>query len=220
MALTYLNKRTNQTQIDFIPDHLNTIRDEIGWFIVEVGDFHGLTEPTIEIQTNVSIEVHYTCWPQTPLIEVFLYPNSTHLEMCIEVKVIIASGPQVASDSALLFVWNRTPSEVSEVLPMRDEFIDHLATNHSEFGINDTTVWTPIYNGAGILIVGHYLFRSDRWEMEVSWHNMIPPGDWVRVYLRQRSDAWPSWAGEIVSWSEVDRVVVEVAPPTEIYRAI
>ncbi len=215
-----LKSNPGQIDIRFIPDHLNTIPDDTGWFIVEVNSTQEIVDPDIEIHTNASIETDYTYWPQTHLIEVFLYPDLSHMDTCIEVEVTISSGPLVASDSALLLVWNWTASELPPVIEKRDVFVYYLASNHPELGINETTVWTPIYNCAGIIVVGHYLFQSDLWEMEVAWHEMIPPSDWVHVYLRQRQDVKPSWAGEIGSWSDVDRVVVEVDPPEEIYRAI
>jgi hypothetical protein len=101
---------------------------------------------------------------------------------------------------------------------MRNVFINFLEARHPDYGINGSMTWTPIYNAPGILVVGHYLFLSDCWEMEVAWHTMIPPHDWVRVYIRSRSAIRPSWAGQIESLSSMNYTISETTPPMQIYR--
>ena len=86
---------------------------------------------------------------------------------------------------------------------MRDKFIPWLATNHPEFGITSETEWTGTIVNPGILVVMHYMFYSDDWEMYVTWHVTIPPYDWTRIYLRQRfTETSPSYAFEISSVQE------------------
>jgi hypothetical protein len=204
--------------ISFIPDHSNTIPGETGWFLVEIQATSEITDYEIAVDTNCSVETGYKYWAQTPLLEVFVYPNASHVDHCIEIEVSFTWGELVAHDSAFLYVLNWTSEGLDEIIEKRDVFIDFLAVNHPEFGIDNNTTWTPIYNCAGIIIVGHHLFKSAEWEMEVSWHVMIAPYDWVQVYLRPRAESTPSWAGTINSWSTDNGTVVETDPPTEIYR--
>jgi len=83
---------------------------------------------------------------------------------------------------------------------MRDKFIPWLATNHPEFGITSETEWTGTIVNPGILVVMHYMFYSEDWEMYVTWHVTIPPYDWTKIYLRQRfTETSPSYAFEISS---------------------
>ena len=215
----YLNTGPKTLEVEFSPQEINTSPDETGWFLVQIETNVPIVNYEVSIQTNVSIETDYTLWSETPLLEVFLHPNSSHIESCIEVEVTFSTGGLAANDSALLHVLNWTFEDLPEVIEKRDVFIDYLMDNHPELGIGNTTIWEPIYNGAGILIVGHYLFKSSEWEMEVSWHVMIQPHDWVRVYLRNRADLQPSWAGEIESWGSGDLTIVEIDSPDEIYRA-
>ena len=217
-VLIYLNVGSARLDISFIPDRLNSSPGEIGWFLVEIDTSEEITTYELDIQTNTSIDTDYVYWPQTPLLEVFLYPNSSHIDTCIEVEVTLSVGDLIAHDSAFMLVWNWTFEGVEEVIEKRDVFIDYLAANHPELGINETTSWTPIFNCAGILIVGHYLFKSSQWEMEIAWHVMIQPYDWVQVYLRPRAEIQPSWAGEIESWSTDNQTIMEIEPPAEIYR--
>jgi len=217
-VVLYLNSSSDKLDITFIPEHMNSSPGETGWFLVEIDTTRQMTDYDIAIQTNASIETDYTYWPQTPLLEVFVYPNSSHVDSCIEIDLTLSSGALVVQDYAFLHVLNWTFEGLSEVIEKRDVFIGHLADSYPEFGINGTTLWTPIYNGAGILVVGHYLFKSSQWEMEIAWHVMIPPYDWVQVYLRPRAEVQPSWAGMIESWSTDNETVVEIDPPLEIYR--
>jgi len=83
---------------------------------------------------------------------------------------------------------------------MRDKFIPWLATNHPEFGITSETEWTGTIVNPGILVVMHYMFYSEDWEMYLTWHVTIQPHDWTRIYLRQRfTETSPSYAFEISS---------------------
>ncbi|MFX0207300.1 MAG: hypothetical protein ACFFDT_15035 [Candidatus Hodarchaeota archaeon] len=87
----------------------------------------------------------------------------------------------------------------------RDLFIPWLAKNHPELGITSETVWTGTIVKPHILVVMYYLFFSDEWEMGLIWHVMIPPHDWVRIYLRHRTtELHPSLAFEISSKGEQD----------------
>lgn len=83
---------------------------------------------------------------------------------------------------------------------IRDRFIPWLATNHPEFGITSENEWTETIVRPHIAVVMFYLFFSEDWEMGVSWHVMIPPHDWARIYLRHRFvEVQPSYAFEISS---------------------
>ncbi|MFX0198219.1 MAG: hypothetical protein ACFFCW_19040 [Candidatus Hodarchaeota archaeon] len=87
----------------------------------------------------------------------------------------------------------------------QDLFIPWLATNHPELGITSETEWIGTIVRPHILVVMYYLFFSDEWEMGMTWHVMIPPYDWVRIYLRHRTtELQPSLAFEITSKGEQD----------------
>jgi hypothetical protein len=208
----------NTLSVSFSPKDINTLPGGTGWFLAEVESVQQITEYDVDIQTNVSVDFDYVLWPQTSLLEIFLYPSAEEIHSVIEVDLTISTGASIAKDSAYLHVLNWTAGNTSEVLEKLDAFVDYLSVSQQEFGINESTQWTPICNSAGILVVGHYLFKSDGWELELDWHVMIQPYDWVRIYLRHRADAEPCWAGEISSWSLNASSVVEIEPPQQIYR--
>lgn len=82
----------------------------------------------------------------------------------------------------------------------RDKFTQWLSTVHPELGITEGTAWTGTVVNPRVLVVMHYMFLSEDWEMYVTWHVMIPPYDWAKIYLRHRFNATaPSFAFEISS---------------------
>jgi hypothetical protein len=103
---------------------------------------------------------------------------------------------------------------------MRDRFIRRLAENRLELGIDETTVWKGTIVKPHWLVVSHYLFFSDEWELHVSWHVMIAPYDWARIDLRKRfEETLPSLAYEIPSVSAPGPTVVnEVEPEPTLWR--
>jgi hypothetical protein len=81
-----------------------------------------------------------------------------------------------------------------------NRFVSWLATNHTELGITADTAWNGTMVSPVWLVVSHYLFFSEEWELHIEWHIMIPPDDWARIDLRHRFDELePSYAFEISS---------------------
>lgn len=64
-----------------------------------------------------------------------------------------------------------------------------------------------------ILVVSHYLFFSEEWEMGLQWHIMIAPYDWARIYLRPRAEVQPTHAFEITSVSDTQAAPQEIEVP-------
>ena len=97
---------------------------------------------------------------------------------------------------------------------MRDRFIPWLAENQPELAIDETTVWQGTIVKPHWLVVSHYLFFGDEWEMHVSWHIMIAPYDWARIELRRRfEETLPSLAFEIPSVSAPEPTDVNQIEP-------
>jgi hypothetical protein len=96
-------------------------------------------------------------------------------------------------------------------------FADWLAANRPELGIDPQTSWEPTL-GTWVLIVNHYAFFSEDWEVELSWHVMIAPDDWARIALRHRwTETRPSLAFEISSFSGTTEPH-EIDPPENVWR--
>ena len=129
------------------------------------------------------------------------------------------SGFKQSQDVSL----NMLPGEdmtLEDATAVRNRFIPYLSASHPEFGITDQTEWIPTIVKPHILVVTHYLFFSDEWELGVMWHVMIPPYDWAKIYLRHRyTDMQPQYAFEISSISaDPPLEPYPIDPPDEVDR--
>ena len=125
----------------------------------------------------------------------------------------------MAPSAASFEVWNGEDTVAEEAATLGHGFVPWLEANHPELGITSNTTWTGIVVRPIWLVVAHYLFFSDEWEMGVSWHIMIPPDDWARIYLHRRFDeSKPSYAFEISSRSDEAAVPHPIDPPPEVAR--
>ncbi len=99
-----------------------------------------------------------------------------------------------------------------EAAEKRDLFVVWLAEKHPDLGITDETIWNGTVVNPRVLVVTHYMFVSEEWEMYVTWHVMISPYDWAKIYLRHRFDsAVPTYAFEVSSvQGQVEPVAIEV----------
>lgn len=104
---------------------------------------------------------------------------------------------------------------LEEAIAVRDVFVPWLAEEHPELGITPETEWIATPTKPHWLVVSHYLFISDQWEMGVRWHIMIPPDDWGEIYLRERFvEVQPSLGFKVDSRSELtEPYEVEVVEP-------
>ena len=57
---------------------------------------------------------------------------------------------------------------------------------------------TPV---AGLLVVTHYAWFTDRYEIGLAWHIMVAPNDFAEFYVRPRNGLTPSQAYRVNSWS-------------------
>jgi hypothetical protein len=91
-------------------------------------------------------------------------------------------------------------------------FVVWLAKKHPELAITNKTIWTGTVVNPRVLVVTHYMFLSEEWEMYVTWHVMIPPYDWAKIYLRHRFDnTAPTYAFEISSiQGQAEPVAIEI----------
>lgn len=217
------NRVFRDLEVEFIPETMKSCPNHTAWFLVSVSyngdDSDVIYTPTIE--TNTTVQTEYKFWNTNTspnILEVFLYPTVTQMNQNIEVNVTIQADDLVASDVALMKVLNWTLYEEPIVETMKDAFVAFLALNCPSLQIDENTNWQGFWSGIQIIIVQHYLFKSNNWEMELSWHAMIPPYDWVKIYLRKRCEVAPSLAFTIDSWSNASHVIVEIEPPNQIYR--
>jgi hypothetical protein len=148
-----------------------------------------------------------TVFPQTitpgQVAEVTVIPDESQVGENLTVVVVGDRGGVRQIETVSFEVIEEEDREATlgpEATAMRDKFIPWLSTEHPELGISNDTAWTGTVVNPMVLVVMHYMFLSENWEMYVTWHVMIPPYDWSRIYLRPRFNATaPTYAFEISS---------------------
>ena len=210
------NNNTEPINVEIVTKRINSNSDNFAWFIANISSKIHQNIPKITISTNVTIETQYKLWSSiTPsVLEVLLYPNNAHIGQTIELEVKIGK----ISDFAILKVWEWEESDHTQAYEKLAPFLTYFSQNKPDFNINNTTHWEISCNDAGLLVVEHFLFMDEIWELELSWHVMIPPHDWVTVYLRPRSQIKPVWGGMIESWNISSNLIIETDPPEQVFR--
>ena len=216
-------EKEDNIQIEFTPNQMKSCPNHTAWLLLDVKTKTSdlMANLSLQINANTSIKMEYEIWEASPLrktIEIFVYPNITHIDNIIEIEASINSKGITKKDYAIVNVINWTIDITPEIITMRDEFVKYFSNNHANFKINESTIWEWLGNPPQIIIVEHYLFKSTFWEMELARHVMIAPYDWVTVYLRPRHIIFPNWSGVINSWSSGNYTVVEIEAPDEIFR--
>lgn len=152
-----------------------------------------------------------------------------------EVSIVPAPGMEslAVSVTGVRGKVERTVVEETPVVPDTDQlgpearqlmavFSAWLADERPEFGITPTTELEGNAVAPMLLVVTHYMFKTDAWEIGLAWHIMIPPDDWAEIYLRPRDEAVPTVAFRLASRQAAfaDGVVEisEVEPPAEVVR--
>ncbi len=138
--------------------------------------------------------------------EVTVIPDEGTLDRTLSVTIRAERGGLKQIETATVVMWESPlPEGILEGALetgawRRDLFIPWLETNYPELGITPETDWVGTY--AKVLMPGanYYLFFSEEWEMGLVFHVMIPPQDWVVIYLRHRlTEISPSYAFAISS---------------------
>ena len=120
-----------------------------------------------------------------------------------------------------LTIWSLEEDLVEPLaVDMRAKFIPLLAADYPDLGIDENTEWTPTIVTLHNLVVTHYLFFSDEWEMHIYWHNMIPPYDWAVVDLRRRfQETRYSVAFDLAHWqSDEPQELTQTVPEDDLWR--
>ncbi|NLE58758.1 MAG: hypothetical protein GX616_10380 [Planctomycetes bacterium] len=155
--------------------------------------------------------------------EVTVIPEEASVGQELTVTVTGQRSGEQATATKTLTVEEGDITEFSSLEPtaeeMRDLFIPWLETNHPALGITSETEWTGLVVSPYILVVSHYLFFSDEWEMHVYWHVMIPPYDWAKIDLRHRfTETTYSYSFEISSRSDPAEEPHAIELPEDLWR--
>jgi len=150
--------------------------------------------------------------------EVVVIPEQASAGKTIKVTIVGSGG--AGSDKRVISfdVVEGEDDRQEYARELMDRFVPWLAANRPELGITAETEWKGTMVSPVWLVVSHYLFFSEEWEVHVAWHVMVAPYDWARIDLRHGFDELePSYAFEISSVS-ADSEPVETEPPESVWR--
>jgi hypothetical protein len=149
--------------------------------------------------------------------EVWVVPDASAVETTATVDITAARAGVERTEHRSIAIMPMEDERAADARPHFDRWVRWLSENRPELGITESTTWEPIFVST-FLVVSHYAYWSEDWEMVVAWHNMIAPHDWSEIYLRRRGvDSAPGLAFRIDSVSgESEPHAVE--PPADVMR--
>jgi hypothetical protein len=149
--------------------------------------------------------------------EVCVAADPTDIETTGSVTITASRDRLTKSVARSLPLFPLDGDRAADAAPHFERWVAWLAAEHPELGITAATTWEPVFVST-LLVVSHYSYWSEDWELTVAWHNMIPPHDWSELHLRRRgADMAPTIAyrQDSVSGGTEPR---EVEPPAEVVR--
>lgn len=150
--------------------------------------------------------------------ELHIIPGQEHTNKQIQVELNAERKDVKKKNSVTVTVISGEDHLAPNATDIRNRFVTWLAENYPQLNIKESTIWNGTLVNPNITIVSYYLFFSGEWEMGLTYHVMIPPNDWARIYLRKRDSEWnPSHAFEISSLASPDLPHV-ITPPDEVIR--
>lgn len=193
--------------LDVQPVQFNghTIAGQICLFLVTLRqEANASTEPVTLTVAAVGAEVPVKTAALKPgdVAEIVVLPLALSVGKTIQITLSGKRADSEDSKTITADVVEGSDDRRADAVALQGAFLTWLASEHPELNIGPATRWNGTMVSPQWLVVSHYLFFSDEWEMHLEWHNMIPPHDWVRIDLRRRGkETVPSLAYEISSWT-------------------
>lgn len=157
-----------------------------------------------------------------------------------EIVEVTYVGPDVTNDLEVELTITASRGAVGKdalrrftVVPIEDdrgpdareilaEFLAWLEAEHHDLDLTAEMELDGHMTAPMLLVVSHYSFFDDKYELGLSWHIMVPPDDWAELYIRPRDSLAPTRAFRLSSWSTAlqggEVAFEEVDPPAEVVR--
>jgi hypothetical protein len=210
-------------QIDVIPQQLNgdSIAGQRCVFLVTITDEgqEGSLPVRISAQApGAEVVIYQEDIVEGEVAEVMVIPAQASIGKAIKVTITGSRGGATNKQVVTFNVAEGEDDRQEYARDLLDRFVPWLATNHPELGITEDTEWSGTMVSPVWLVVSHYLFFCEEWEVHIDWHIMVAPHDWARIDLRHRFDELePSYAFEISSVA-ANSEPVAIDPPETVWR--
>jgi hypothetical protein len=186
--------------------------------LVSVGGTGSGEDVTIAADApGASVSISPQPLPPGTVGEVTVVPEAVSAEEAIDVTIVASRAGIEHEVTRTITLAPGEDSLAPEAAALLRRFTDWLARERPDLAIGPNTTWegTP---GGWVLVVNHYQYISEAWELGLEWHVMVPPDDWARIYLRRRwTETAPSSAFEIPSISG-EAPPHEMEPPESVWR--
>jgi hypothetical protein len=190
-------------------------------FLVTITDEGEESEYPVHISATApgaEVVIHYYDIFEGEVAEVVVIPAQASIGKRIKVTITGTRGNASDEKVASFEVAEGEDDRQEYATELLDRFVSWLATNHPELGITEDTAWNGTMVSPVWLVVSHYLFFSEEWELHIEWHIMVPPYDWAKIDLRHRFDELaPSYAFEISS-VDANSEPVPIEVPETVWR--
>jgi hypothetical protein len=165
-----------------------------GLFIVylESGyDFEGKVELTVTGEDSLNIDLSRNYLDKNNLVaELTIKPNFVEIEDARIHEILITAKNEITSKLILLEVemynWDGAISQ--ENLDRFNNMIDLVQKQNKKYEFLKNEDFFSYCTYPQILIVSHYTFLSENWEIRFCHHEMIPPHDWSMILIRKRGE--------------------------------
>ena len=211
---------TPEFHINVIPEQLNgdSIAGQYCVFLVTITDEGQEGQLPVRISATApgsEVVIYQQDIVEGEVAEVVVIPTQASIGKTIKVTITGNRGSSTDKKVVSFEVAEGEDDRQEYAGELLDRFVPWLATNHPELGITDDTAWNGTMISPIWLVVSHYLFFSEEWEVHISWHIMVPPYDWAKIDLRHRFDELePSYAFEISSLNATSEPVPTELPET------
>jgi len=176
--------------------------------VVDEAEDSGKGEP-VNISATASsatVAIEPQVAPPGLVAEVTVIPDEGTLDKTLPVTIRSERHGLQQTETVDIVMWDGPLPEgilegaLAGAAKKRDLFIPWLAANYPDLGITAETEWVGTYAKVLMPVANYYLFFSEEWEMGLVFHVMIPPDDWILIYLRHRlTEISPSYAFAISS---------------------
>jgi hypothetical protein len=214
---------TPEFSINVIPKQLNgdSIAGQHCVFLVTFTEEEEEEQLSVHVSATAAgaeVVTYFTDILEGEVAEVVVIPGQEIIGKTVEVTITGTRGRQTDKEVVSFNVVEGEDDRQEYAGDLLDRFVPWLANNHPEFGIHNGTAWNGTMVSPVWLVVSHYLFFSEEWEVHIGWHIMMPPDDWARIDLRHRfNELEPSYAFEISSVNATSEPV-PIEPPDTVWR--
>lgn len=155
----------------------------------------------LEILANPCLQAHLgrkTLNQSSPVAEITIAPNEQAEFKTYQIEVRAANGDFTRSIFLNVEVMQWPCGQDDDALQKLEGFMEWLKKEYPELGDISVSVseWKSYLTYPQILVVEHWTFLSEEWEIRLCYHVMIPPDDWSYFRLRRRGGFEPTLAAK------------------------